>query len=58
MTPRDIAIKTILLVIGLISLIYAIYFKQWTYGKEILKKFVDFENGGLPTILFNSFVRG
>lgn len=51
MSARDLAIKTIIVLIGLISLIYSIYLKQWTYGREILSRFIDFENGGLPEYL-------
>jgi len=48
---RSIAIKTIILIIGLLSLIFTIHLQQWNYAEELLKKFIDFENGGLPGII-------
>ena len=48
MSYRSILIKTLFLIIGLISAIYAFKTQQWVYVQDLLTKFVKYENGGLP----------
>jgi len=46
---RKWAIRSLFIIIGLLSLFLAIEQKQWKIIQDILTKLVEFENGGLPT---------
>ncbi len=48
MNYRGITIMSLFLLIGIIALVYTIKTQQWEYVKEILTKFIPYENGGLP----------
>jgi len=50
MNYRKWSIRTIFLILGIISLIYAIKSEQWEFVREILTKFIEYENGGLPQL--------
>ncbi|MHA1616068.1 MAG: hypothetical protein ACTSX9_02025 [Candidatus Njordarchaeales archaeon] len=51
MSFRKISIRALLVIIGVISLVMAIKYKQWEIVKEILSKLIEYENGGLPKAL-------
>ena len=51
MNYRKWSIRAILLILSIISIVYAVKYKQWEYAKEILTRFIDYENGGLPKAL-------
>lgn len=45
---RDTILKSVILMIGVIALIYVLKTQQWELVKEYLTKFISYENGGLP----------
>ncbi|MGQ4891099.1 MAG: hypothetical protein ACP6IP_01285 [Candidatus Njordarchaeia archaeon] len=51
MSYRSILIKTLFLIIGLVSAVYAFKTQQWTYVEDLLTKFIKYENGGLPEFI-------
>jgi len=48
MNTRLRAVRLILLIIGIISLVVAIYVDQFQFVKELLSKFLDQELAGYP----------
>jgi len=52
MNYKKWSIRAIFIIIGLISLIYAIKLEQWKFIKEILTSIIEYESGGLPEAIF------